>query len=218
MPSAMAVADAGLADEAGVVFLAAAQDLDGAVDLAVTADDAVGLAVTGFLGQVFAVGAQELAAGRLLFFAGHRDLALAVLALRAEPERERRRAAGHEILLPGFVGRVVPGGGQRAGLGGFLQEGAHAFLHIFKVLVGHAELFHQVVHRLDMQRPRAGQAVALLLGFAVFHALDKDDGRALFAAYTKHTFSPLYEKSCAKRGRAAAQENRFAFVFLYCRR
>ena len=35
------LAHTGFADEAGVVLLAAAQDLDGAVDLAVTADDII---------------------------------------------------------------------------------------------------------------------------------------------------------------------------------
>ncbi|MFR3226701.1 MAG: hypothetical protein ACLTNY_07075, partial [Blautia massiliensis (ex Durand et al. 2017)] len=68
-------------------------------------------------------------------------------------------------------------------------------LHIFQVLVGHTELFHQIVHRLDVHGPGAGQAVAFLQGLSVFDALHKDDGRTFFAAYTKHELSPLYEKS-----------------------
>ena len=47
------------------VLLAAAQNLDRAVNYAVTANDAVRLAVAGLLGQVLAVGLKELAAGSL---------------------------------------------------------------------------------------------------------------------------------------------------------
>ena len=54
-----------LTDEAGVVLLAAAQNLDGAVNLAVAAHDVVELALPGFAGQVLAVGVEEFAAGRL---------------------------------------------------------------------------------------------------------------------------------------------------------
>ena len=186
------LAHACLADEAGVVLLAAAEDLDGTVDLPVAADDAVGLAVPGFLGQVFAVSVQELAPGGFLPPVFPLLALFAARARGAGAEGEGGRTARHKIVLGRFLGRILPGGGQRAGLGGFLQEGAHAFLHIFQVLIGHAELFHQIVDRLDMQRPGAGQAVAFLQGLAVFNALHKDDCGTFFAAYTKHgTFTSL---------------------------
>ena len=75
------LAHTGFADEAGVVLLAAAQDLDGAVDLAVAADDIIQLALPGLAGQVLAVGIQKLALGRLfaVFAVG---LFFAVLLLR----------------------------------------------------------------------------------------------------------------------------------------
>src|ERR671928_194286 len=49
------LADAGLADQHGVVLRAAAEDLDDAADLLVAADDRVELALLGLLGQVAAV-------------------------------------------------------------------------------------------------------------------------------------------------------------------
>ena len=71
-PLGDALGDSGLAhtgftDEAGVVLLTAAQDLDGAVDLAVAADDVIQPPLLGLPGQVLAVGVQKLAAGRLFF-------------------------------------------------------------------------------------------------------------------------------------------------------
>ena len=69
---------------------------------------------------------------------------------------------------------------------GFLQEAGHALLHIFQVLVRHAETLHQIVHRFDVHLTGAGQAVALLDGFAVLHPLDKDHGGSFFATDTKH--------------------------------
>src|SRR5699024_1914224 len=86
------LADAGFTDQAGVVFLAAAQDLQGAVDLPVPADDVVHPAVLGFLGQVFTIGVQELAPGALFLFAVLFAplAALLVFGGGAEAEGERR--------------------------------------------------------------------------------------------------------------------------------
>ena len=65
-------ADAGLADEDGVVFGAAGEDLDDAADLLVAADDGVELAAAGELGEVFGVLFErlELALGGLVGDAG----------------------------------------------------------------------------------------------------------------------------------------------------
>ena len=59
------LAHAGLTDQTGVVLLAAVEDLDGALDLLVPADDAVQLAVSGLLSQGDAVILQKLALGLL---------------------------------------------------------------------------------------------------------------------------------------------------------
>ena len=179
------LADAGFADQAGVVFLAAAEDLQRAVNFTVAADNAVDAAVFGLLGQVFTVGVQELAARGLVLFAGL--FPVGVLGVGAQAERERRAAAGDEFLLAFGVG-----GHHRAGLTGFLQEAGHALLHVFEVLVAHAETLHQVVDRFDVQFAGAGQAVPFLNGFAVLKALYKDHCGTFFAAGTKHTEIHLF--------------------------
>ena len=199
------LADARFTDQAGVVFLAAAQNLDGAVNFAVAPDDAVGLAVPCLLGQVFAVGFQKFAAGGFIFFA----FALGVVLLaRAEAEGEHRAAAGDKILLRvvlvgGVLHRAAHQGRKCAGFGSLLQEAAQTLLHIFKVLVGHTELFHQVIDRLDMHFLGAGQAIALLRGLAVLHTLDKNNGRAFFTFDTKHCTSPLCCEWTRRAGRSA---------------
>ena len=101
------LADTGLTDQAGVVLLAAAQDLDGAVNFAVAADDAVHLAVPGLLGQVLTVGIQELALGGFVLFTVFAfGLVIAALAGCTKAKREHRRTAGHKIVLAG-AGQAV---------------------------------------------------------------------------------------------------------------
>ena len=182
------LAHAGLADEAGVVLLAAGQDLDGAVNFLVAAHDLVQLAGGGPGGEVLAVFIQEFQLAGALF------LLLFLVAPGAEAEGEGGGAAGGELLVRVVFLAVAlflahGGKGEHAGhavLPRFLHEAVHALLHGLQVLVAHAELFHQIVHRLDAQRPGAGQAVALLLGLAVLHALDEHHGGAFFAFDTKH--------------------------------
>ena len=55
------LADAGIADEERVVLLAAAEDLDGALNLGLAADQRVDLALLGLLVQVDAVGVEGVA-------------------------------------------------------------------------------------------------------------------------------------------------------------
>ena len=188
------LAHARLTDEAGVVFLAAAEDLDGAVNFPVAADDVVDAAFPGFLGQVFTVIVQELA---LLFFVPAMLAGLVVgarLGLGAGAEGEHRASAGDKLLrfaavLRGHHGTV---------LGSFLQEAGHALLHVFQVLIRHAEALHQIIHRLNMHFPRAGQAVAFLDGFAVLHTLDKHHGGSFFTTDTKHRV-PSLDTKCGKK-------------------
>ena len=196
------LADTGLADQAGVVLLAAAQNLDRAVNFAVTANDAVRLAVAGLLGQVLAVGLKELAAGSLFLLAVF-GLGVVLILARTKAKREHGAAARDKIVLRGGlvtgVGVVaVHHGGQHAGVGGLLQKAGHPLLHVFQILVGHAELFHQIIHRLDVHGTGAGQAVALLHGLAVFKPLHKHDSGTFLAFNTKHLLH-LYEK-CPIRG------------------
>ena len=196
------LADTGLTDQAGVVLLAAAQDLDGAVNFAVAADDAVHLAVPGLLGQVLTVGIQELALGGFVLFTVFAfGLVVAALAGCTKAKREHRRTAGHKIVLTvALLGGVLTCcGGQHTGLGSLLQEAAHAFFHVLQILIGHAELFHQIIHGLDVHLAGAGQAVALLHRLAVVHPLDEHHGRAFFAAYTNHNFFTSIENARYRR-------------------
>ena len=94
------LADAGLADQDGVVLRAAAEDLDDAADLVVAADDRVELAVARLLGEVAAVALERL------------DLLLGRLvgdAVRAAHVGERlqqalvRRAVGRQRAAGGAV-------------------------------------------------------------------------------------------------------------------
>ena len=188
------LADTGLANQAGVVLLAAAEDLNRAVNFAVTADNAVGLAIAGLLGQVLAVSFRNLRRGALSFLP---LLALVSSLLAcAEAEGEHRAAAGHKIILRGglviALGIVtVHHGGHHTRVGSLLQEAAHPFLYIFQILIGHTKLLHQIIHRLDVHGAGAGQAVALLHGLAVLKPLHKHNGGSLLAFYTKHSITSI---------------------------
>ena len=165
------LANARLTNEAGVVLLAAAQDLDGAVDLPVAADDIIQLPLPGFAGQVLAVGIQKLAAGRLFcrflpaFFSF-----LSVLGDRRSPP------SGKVALEPGtrspssslWSGWPMPiimeKGFMVAHVPHLLHHVFHPVFHGIHVLVGHAKLLHQIIDRLDVHLPGTVQAVPL-----VFH-------------------------------------------------
>ncbi len=81
------LADAGLADEQRIVLLAAAQHLDGAVDLGLAADQRIDLALARLLVEVDAIGVERVAL-LLLLVAG-----LAVVLLVGAAHRARFRHA-----------------------------------------------------------------------------------------------------------------------------
>ncbi len=106
------LADAGIADIKRVVLLPPAQDLDGAVDLHLAADQRVDLAVLGLLVEVDAVGVQRVVAALLprllaavavaLFLVGALRAALFAAARRlgdAVADIVDRVEAGHVLLL-----------------------------------------------------------------------------------------------------------------------
>ena len=196
------LAHTGFTDKAGVILLAAAQDLDGAVNLAVAADDIIQLALPRFAGQVFAVGIQKLALGRLfaVFAVG---LFFAVLLLRAgKAQREGGIAARYKILVHVLrIGILAVAGhihqhGKGVGIAQLLHHALHAVFHVIQILFRHPELFHQIVHGLDVQFPGTVQTVPLLLHLTILHPLDKDDRRTLLASNTDHSssLSPLLQK------------------------
>ena len=190
------LAHTGFADEAGVVLLAAAQDLDGAVDLAVAADDVIQLSFPGLAGQVFAVIVQEFAAGRLfpVLFVG---IAVAFLLFTSgKAHREGRTAAGDQIFVPRIrVGILISLPHHHceriSAVFQLFHRTFHAVFHVIEILIRHSELLHQILHRLDVQFPGAVQAIAFLLHLAALHPLDEDDGRTLLASSTDHSSSLL---------------------------
>ena len=189
------LADTGFADEAGVVLLAAAQNLDGAVDLTVAADDVVQPDLTRLAGQVLAVGVQKFAAGRL--FAALAGLFVplgGVLLPAVHAQRERCTGAGHEVFVPILAALRLPHvhhhGERIAGaVAQLLHHVFHPVFHVVHVLVRHAELLHQILHRLDVQLAGTMQTVPLVFHLAVLHPLDEDDGRTLLASNADHSSS-----------------------------
>ncbi len=116
------LADAGLADQDGVVLGAAGEDLDGAADLFVAADDGIDLAIAGGLGQVAGVAFQGVigvfGAGAVggLALAQFGDGGLELVrgdAHRAEHGRGHaavlgdgaEQALGRDELIAGLLGR-----------------------------------------------------------------------------------------------------------------
>ena len=153
------LADTGFADEAGVVLLAAAQDLDGAVNFPVPPDDVIQLALLRLAGQVLAIGIQKFAAGRLFAVPAGLFISLGgLLRTAVHAQREGRAGAGHQVLVPIVVlprlahvhhhRERIHGAGAVAQL---LHHVFHPVLHVVHVLVRHAELLHQVLHGLDVQ-------------------------------------------------------------------
>ncbi|MNJ29482.1 hypothetical protein D3C77_240510 [compost metagenome] len=124
------LADAGLADQDGVVLGAAGQDLDGTADFLVTADDRVDLAVARGLGQVAGVAFQGVEA-----VLGRRAVGGLALADGGDGFIEflGGDAGGFQRLgggpaLPGDGGQQALGGdeGVAGGLGGRLGGAEHA--------------------------------------------------------------------------------------------
>ena len=171
---------AGLADQAGVVLLAAVENLDDPLGLRFSAHHPVNFPLLGLPGQVQAIGLQELPA--ILFAALFRLFAvlglLGFLAVHIAGElAEEREGGGSAVFL--VVGRTVVVGGDHL----LAAQGAHHFAsEILQVLVGDAQLLHHVIHRLNAQLLGAFQAQALVLGLAVFDFGDKNHCVILFAS------------------------------------
>ena len=102
------LADARLADEAGVILLTAVEDLNDALRLLLAADDAVKLAVTRFLRQILAVGVKEF----MLLVLAVRLVTGALAALGFFRLRDGRRVV---LPLTGSAKELVEEG-ERGGL------------------------------------------------------------------------------------------------------
>ena len=184
------LADARLADEAGVVLLAAAQNLNRAVNFAVAAHDVVQPALPGLAGQILTIGIEEFAAGRLLaVFLGL--FAVSGFALRLDAQREGRAGAGHEVVISLALLALrrlahIHHEGEGVRVSHLVHHALHPVFHVVHVLVGHPELLHQVLDGLDVQFTGTVQAKAFIFHLAVLHPLDEDDGRTFLTAIADH--------------------------------
>ena len=160
-------AHAGLTDETGVVFLAAVQDLDDPVQLPVTADEPVQLALLRLAGQGDAVAVQKLPLGVL----GAGLFALLALLLGAalaggllgggsaaeQLVQEGEGGGAAVVLLPvpvlalGLVHQALQALRPTEG-------GHHLCGQVVQVLVADAHLLHHIVNGLDAQLSGAFQA------------------------------------------------------------
>ena len=174
------LADARLADEAGIVLLTAVQNLNDAVGLAVAADDVVDTALCRLARQVFAVVVEVLA----LLVVTLRTAAL-IAALRTLLCRTGRGGrGGHGI---GFVRRVLV----RA-----VRTGGHEVIEVgqradfagkrFQVVLGDTHLLHDIVERLDAEFACAFKAQALLRGFVRAFDFGDEHHRDVFLASRAH--------------------------------
>ena len=192
-------AHARLADEAGVVLLAAVQDLHHALDLLLPPNDGVQLAVAGALAQIDAVIVQKLALLFLFAAGGLRSGIAAVLAglLRrgiaavveqAVQKRERGGLAALLIVLVLAVRQVVHLLCAAEGL-------HHLVVDVLQILRRDAHALHHVLHLGQTQLGGAFQAQALVDHLVLLvHAGDEHNGHILFASGTKcrlHGIPPL---------------------------
>jgi hypothetical protein len=188
------LADARLADEAGVVLLAAVEDLDDALGLDLAADDLVELALARLLRQILAVGVENL---RFLFFwpfgfswrsarsvfsllgFGRHVVVLRLVVEELVEEREGRRLAVLLVVVAVLVLVLVHHAVERL---------VHLAVEILEIVVRDAHALHDVVDGLDAELARALEAEALVDRLAVLDLRDEDDGYILFASGAKGGF------------------------------
>ncbi len=185
-------------DEAGVIFLPAVQNLNGAGNLLVPADNVIQLAVGGFLGQGDTVIIQKLPFGVLglavfLFPALGRGIAARLFAAgrllprggggRSSPAKEfAEEGEGGSLALVLVV--ALLGGGHTLHPLGAAEGGHHLVGEILHIVLGKPHLLNHIVNGLDPKFPGAADAKAVGDGLAVFDALNKDDSHVFMASGT----------------------------------
>ena len=193
------LAHARLADEAGVVLLAAVQYLHHALDLLLAANDGVQLAVPGALAQIDAVIVQKLALLLLLAAGGGLLAGAAALArlLRrriavVEQAVQEREGGGLAALLVVLILAAV---GQVVHLLRTAEGLHHLAVDVFQILRRDAHTLHHILHLGQAQLGGAFQAQALVDHLVLLvHAGDEHDGHILLASGTKcrlHSDPPL---------------------------
>ena len=181
----------GLTDQTGVVFLAAAKDLDHAHQLALASDDAVQASVSCVLRQISAVKRKELELFGILF------LLFICLSLTARGIGMRRDGAlllAHQSRIAEELGQI---NGRCTAIGGIvrirrrgdglLHHGGQLLLSVLELVRRNAKLIHHVsndvIHR-NAQLSCAFQAKPLGCLLAVFHFGYEDNCHSFLALRT----------------------------------
>ena len=181
------LAHAGLADETGVVLLAAVQDLNDSLDLLRPADDRVQLALLGLAVQGDAVALQKFtfSVGLPLFFLPaaavlrRRLLLGSRLAAVVEQAVQKREGSG----LAGFL--VILSAGQILHILDGVHRLHHFIIQIIQVFIRDAHALHHLVHLRQSQAFGALQAQTLVNGLVPLHPGDEHRGNILFTSGTK---------------------------------
>ena len=174
-------ADAGFADETGVILLPAAQDLHDPLQLSVPSDDTVELALARAFGEIGGVLREEFRLAVVLFvgffalfrFFARFVLVLGLSALVHELGEIEKRRAGLRVI------RIVR-------IAHILHDAFHVGIEPFDGFVIEAGLREHIVDGLDAKLLRAFDAQAILLALAVFHSGEENDRHTFVASGTHH--------------------------------
>ncbi len=170
---------AGLSDQAGIVLLPAAKDLDHARKFALASDDPVQLALARFSRDILTVSIQKFSFRRLLRFP------LLGATPRAGSRRAAKIAAQQLIKINRGRAAAVGGGGICALLRNhLLHKPVNIVGHLIELLVADTHFFQNIVDWLDTEFFCTFQANPLVFGFAVFQPRYKYHSHSLVAACT----------------------------------
>ena len=161
-------------DEAGVVLLPAVENLNDPLQLPLSADEFIQLALLGSLGQGDAVAVEKFPLGGLglpLFAPGGRGSGSLTGGglfrgggAAAKELVEEGESGGAAVVL--LVVLVLGGGHHPLHPLSAAESGHHLGGEVIQVLVADAHLFHHVVDGLDAQLPGAFEAQTLVFGGA----------------------------------------------------
>ena len=188
------LANAGLADEAGIVLLPPVENLDNALRLHLPAHNPVQAAAAGLPGQIQAVGIQELvlfvfrALALLLPAGGRRIGRKAVVLLAAEQLVEEGKCSGLAHVLAVVLFFLFLPHGQIAVRHLQVHQVIEGFLHFavepLHILVRQAHPLHNIVNGLQAHLLCAFQAVALAGGLSFLHFGHKNDRQIFLTSGT----------------------------------
>ena len=175
-------ADTRFTDQAGVVFGTAGENLDHTLDLFISADDIIDIALTSLSGQILAVKTDMFTVFpiRLFSFAGFIAVISVVIRFvgvveHVEEIRERRGAAGGKTVflivifsiiisriavgIRGLDSHILSNFGHITHFSHILHNGVHLLLNGLKIIGRDAHLLDDIFYRLDAQLFRAQQTI-----------------------------------------------------------